>query len=88
MTLSQNPLGALLLRQGGEEGSIVHQDVDPAEPFHGGGDQGLDRAFIAHVGDCAGDGIATVRRRNVAGDAFAVRNVGDHHARALGGKRK
>ena len=81
-------LCALGLLQGREQRGVVYQHVDPAEALHGGGDQGLDRAFVADVGDGADHRIRSVLGGDLLRYLLAVGDIGDHDARAFGGERQ
>jgi hypothetical protein len=71
----------------GANSAALHQHVDLAEAVDGGGDQRLDRGFVADVGDGAGHRIRPVLGGDLLRQFLAVGDVGDHHACALGGER-
>ena len=69
------------------ERGVVHQDVDLTKAFDGLRDQVFDRLFVADVELDAGNRIGAMAAGDFRGELLAVGDVGDHHARALGGER-
>ena len=67
---------------------IVDQDVDPAEPGHGGVEQGSDLVFVAHVA-CVDQRLGAGRSHRLSG-AFGTGEVAvwaDYHVGASLGQR-
>jgi hypothetical protein len=81
-------VGEWLLLQGCEQRRIVDQDVDPAEPFHGGGDQPFDLRLVAHVDGLAEHRIGAVSFCDFGRQLVAIGDVGDHHPGAFRRQRQ
>ena len=75
--------GDLLEEAGVEVARVVHQDVDPGEPVHGGLDSGRGGRW---VGDVQRDGQQVVVLAHSAGDLLRVTS-GGHDGMACGQRR-